>query len=274
MLSTSPASPATASFRLGDLPGAARLALALFVFLLLGGYAAAQATLFVHAGGGSFPGPAAILERYHGRADRSRLHDVLDPARPSTDARAMWVHLDPAQDPAAIEARRQVILGWAEAGAPREGWSAVATVLHREATCLSCHAFGAEKQDLPFETYEQVLPVAARGGGMPLPGLVVSAHAHAFGFALLAVVLAVSAALTAAPGLLVGLLALGAFGGAALDVGGWFLTRVHGAPWHLTVLAGGALFGTSCALLGALVLLDIWRGRRRRAGGPKDALPR
>ena len=207
------------------------------------------------------PGADAVLAKYHGSATASRLHRVLDPSLPPDDPRAMWIYLDPMQDEAAIEARRRTLLTWVEAGAPEAGWPDVARVLHREGTCLTCHGFGGEKQDLPFETRAQVEAVAVKGGGVPLASLLTSAHNHAFGFAVLALLFGLGCAFTGLPRAWRAALPAAAFLGAGLDLGGWFLTRSLGAPYHLLVLAGGALFGLALTLMALAVAVEVLRPR-------------
>ena len=50
--------------------------------------------------------------------------------------------------------------------------------------------------------------------------------------ALLALVLSLALAFTTLPRVLQLLLVSGAFAGALLDTGSWFLTKSFGAPWH------------------------------------------
>jgi hypothetical protein len=173
----------------------------------------------------------------------------------------MWLYLDPLGDPATIQERRTIVLDWVEAGAPKSGWDAVATVLHRQASCLQCHAFGGERQDLPLETYEDVLVVARRGGGMALGPLLVSAHNHAFGFAVLALLLSLLGAFTGLATRWKILLTSAAFVGGALDIAGWFLTRAYGAPFQFAVLAGGGLFGAAIGTWLLALALEVLRPR-------------
>lgn len=243
--------------RLRQLPLPARLTILLFVLFFAGFYALAQGTLWVREGGGRLPDAQDILAKYHGSETGSRMHRVLDPALSLNDPRAMWVYLDPLQDEALIAARRKTILDWVEDGTPEAGWAAVARVLHQEATCLTCHAFGGEKQDLPFETMSQVQAVSAKGEGMPLASLLTSAHNHAFGFGMLLLVFGLGCAFTGLPATMRVLLPLAAFVGGAMDLGGWFLARTFGAPFHLVVLVGGALFGLALAAMALAVLVEV-----------------
>ncbi|MHC5010519.1 MAG: hypothetical protein ACYTG6_06135 [Planctomycetota bacterium] len=250
------------SKRLSEWPATARVALACFVLLLLGFYALSQANLWVRDGGGSLPGPDAVLWKYYGRADRSRLHEVLDFDLPDNHPRAMWpwITLPPTKE--AVAPLRQKILDWVEAGAPPEGWDDVAPIFTSREACAQCHFVGGEKGDVPLQTYEDVLVVAQRSRGLSLSSLLVSAHNHVFAFAVLALLLALAVTHTAVRARLKTLLVVGAFGGAALDVGAWFLTRACGSPWQYAVILGGGLFG-ACVLAMAALTFDeaVWRGR-------------
>jgi hypothetical protein len=242
------------------MPGLARLAVAGFVLLIFGFQLAAQANLWVQDGGGELPTPRDVLEKYHGRAGATKLHKVLDPALPKDDPHAMWPFL--GDGPAEQAAGRALVLGWVDAGAPVERWPEVAEIFTGGLTCGQCHAPGGQKANLPFTTYEQVKVVTEPDRGMPWPDLLVSAHNHAFAFAVLALLLSLGTAFTPFLGRLRFLLVAGSFAGAALDVACWFLTKAFGAPFHLGVLAGGGLFGVSTAAMAALLLLEVARDRR------------
>lgn len=261
----SPRPEAAPALGLSALPAPRRVVLAGFLLLLLGFYGAAQVQLRVAAGGGSLPGPREIEVRYHGDPLKSRLHLALDPERPAADPKRMYLWLGETDE--AQAAAHRLVLGWVEAGAPKARWAEVAPVLTGAATCGKCHARGVDaeglprvKADMPFETWEDVVPVAARGAGMSLGELARTTHNHLAGFAMLGLLVGLVASGTRVrPGLK---LVLGAapFVGAALDVGGWWLTWAHGAPFHLLVLAGGALFGAGIVGQALLALDDLVLG--------------
>jgi hypothetical protein len=257
--------PAVTTFRLRSLPPGARFAVACFAVLLVGLHLTAQATLWASAGEGSLPSADQVLWKYHGHPQRTRLHEVLDLDQPPTSARAMFWYLDPTatpEDMTRIEVRRTAILSWVEAGAPRDGWPAVRQVLHEQASCLQCHAVGREKADVPLETYEDVRRHAEPGRGMAEGALLVSAHNHLFAFAVMALLLSLGVAFTTLRGRLTTLLVAAAFAGAALDVGGWFLTAAQGAPFQHLVVLGGTLFGLSTGAMIAALLDEVVLGGR------------
>lgn len=251
--------------RLSHLPGPACLAVGLFCVVLLGFHLSAQATLWAQAGGGSLPSPDQVLWKYHGNPSRTLLHEVLDLSQPTTSPRAMFWYLDPQSTPENLERvkeRRSVVLAWAEAGAPREGWEPVRQILHAQGICLQCHGFGKQKADVPLETYEEVAAVAQPGRGMSWGSLLVSAHNHLFAFAVAALLLGILTAFTGLRTAPAATLVGGAFVGAMLDVGGWFLTTAYGAPWQNLVVLGGASFGLATTLMALFVLDEVLFGGR------------
>ena len=252
-------------YRLAELSFPARLAIALFCVLLLGFHVTAQATLWGQAGGGSMPTTEQVLFKYHGNPSQTPLHEVLDLSLPRSSPRAMFWYLDPLATPDAlgqVEARRSVILDWVDAGAPRDGWEPVRLVLQEQGLCLQCHGMGKQKADVPLSTYEDVARLARPGQGITPGALLVSAHNHLFGFAIAALLLGVLTALSGLRSALAAALILAAFVGAAVDVGGWFLTAGYGAPWQNLVVLGGASFGLASGLMALLVLDEVALGGR------------
>lgn len=261
--------------RLVDLPPARRLAVGLFLVCMLAFYALAQVQVFTAVGGGSFPGPAVVLAKYHGDRKHSRLHVVLDPRLPTSDPKRMYDHLGATDEDRA--AQRTRVLAWVEAGAPEAGFEALAPLFAGDATCGGCHSTKDEtrtKRDLPFERYDQVAPFAAPDEGMSLADLSTSSHNHMFGFAVVALLVSTIFTATRWRGPLVPLLVASAFLGALVDVGAWWLTKAYGSPFHLLVIAGGAAFGGSVLTMAVLALDELWlRGALGRAlGKPLAAL--
>jgi len=262
-------------FRLSDLPSPGRLAVGLFCVLLLGFHLSAQATLWVQAGEGSMPSTDEVLWKYHGNPSRTELHEVFDLSLPRSSPHAMFWYLDPQATPDSmerVEARRSVVLDWVGAGTPREGWEPVRQVLHEQGICLECHGAGKEKPDVLLDTYEDVVRLAQPGRGMTPGALLVSAHNHLFAFSVAALLLGVLVALSGLRRGVAAALVLAAFVGAAVDVGGWFLTAAYGAPWQTFVVLGGASFGLATTLMALLVLDEValggWCAKRLRLARP------
>lgn len=244
---------------LAALPSGLRLAVGAFAGLILGFALLAQVNLWVQDGDGALPGPDRILHKYHGKPGSSRLHHVLDPALPEGDPLAMWPHL--GDEPQRSE-RRNKILAWVEHGAHEHNWSEVKPIFHAQDGCIQCHTPTGEASHVSFETYEGVLSVASLDGGMPLGKLTITAHNHAFGFAVLALLLSVLLCFSQVTGPFRYALIAAAFAGPLLDISGWFLTRSLGTPFQYQVMLGGALFGGSTGLMALLVLKDVTIGAR------------
>ena len=152
-----------------------------------------------------------------------------------------------------VEARREVVLDWVGAGTPRAGWEPVRQVLHEQGLCLECHGAGKANPNVLLDTYEHVVRLAQPGRGMTRGALLVSAHNHLFAFAVAALLLGVLTALSGVRRRSSRSLVLAAFAGAAIDVGGWFLTAAYGDPWQKVVVLGGASFGLATTLMALLV---------------------
>lgn len=244
------------------LPLPRRLALAGFLLVVLGFYGAAQLQLALAVGGGRFPSARDVLVRYHGDPGRSRLAASLDPERPVSDPKRMYWYLG-EDDEAQREAHR-LVAGWLDAGARRERFADVAPLFTGAATCGKCHARGSDgegqpfvKADLPLQTYEDVAPLTVPGGGLSAGELARTTHNHLFGFAVLALLVSWIFTATAWRGPLAGILVVGASTGIVVDVACWWLTRAHGAPFHLGIMAGGALFGACVAAMAVLSLDEL-----------------
>ena len=262
--------------RLAEPPPVRRLAVGLLLVCLLAFYALAQVKVFMAVGGGAFPGPAAVLSKYHGDRRHSRLHAVLDPRLSTSDAKRMYDHLGATDEERA--ANRIRVLAWVEAGAPASGWSDLEPVFAGDSTCGGCHSTKDEtrtKRDLPFERYDQVVPFAAPDEGMSWTDLSTSSHNHMFGFAVVAFLASMIFSATRWRGPLVPLLVASSFLGALLDVLAWWLTKAFGSPFHLLVIAGGAAFGGSVLAMVVLSLDELWlRGALARLLGPLLAAAR
>jgi hypothetical protein len=238
-----------------------RLTAGLFALLMLLFAGLAQANLWHQVGGGAPPGPEKVLWKYHGKPGATKLHQVLDMSLSQDDPHAMWPYAGATREEQASRVKQ--ILTWVERGAPKDGWDALAPVFTGAETCGQCHSPGGLKQDLPLDSYEHVLPVTQPDTGMPMGQLFISAHNHFFAFAVGALLLSVLLTFTGLKPLYRTLLILAAFGGPVLDVGGWFLTKAFGAPFHLLVMAGGGMFGGALATMAAVIAWEAFVVPRR-----------
>ena len=251
---------------LHDLPTAIRLACGLFLLSLLGFYGVAQVQLVLSAGGGEWPGPAAVLAKYHGSRKGSRLHTALDPSRPDSDPKAMYANL--GETDAERSERRRSILGWVEAGATRSAWPLVEPIFTTPQGCARCHSRAEggtrAKADLPFDRYEDVLAVTEVDTGMTPAALALSSHNHIVGFAVTSLLSSLAFALTRWPRRVVLPMIVAAFLGPAIDVSSWWLTHRYGHPFEYGVMAGGGLYGLALVGMASLSLDELWLGSRIR----------
>ena len=253
--------------RLSELSLERKFALASFLVLLLGFYGLAQIKLVTSAGGGGgLPGPARVLARYHGDPARSLLHHVLDPTLSATDPMRMFDALGSSE--AERSDRRRTILGWVERGALKDEWHMVAPTFTGESTCGACHSTRTDgdkhrlKADVPLETFEQVARFAKPAAGMSIHDLATSSHNHLIGFAVVALLASWIFTHTRWRGPIVRLLVLASFGGAAIDVACWWLTRAIGHPFEYGVILGGGAFGASVMGMTVLSLDELCLGGR------------
>ena len=246
----------------------------MFLFLTIGFYGLAQVKLVTAAGDGDgLPGPARVLARYHGDPARSMLHHVLDPALSATDPTRMFDALG-ASDAERSDRRRE-ILAWVERGALKDEWHMVAPAFTGETTCGACHSTRMDgdrrrlKADVPLETYEQVAVFARPATGMSIADLATSSHNHLMGFAIVALVTSWIFIHTRWRGPIVRLLVLASFGGAAVDVACWWLTREVGHPFEYGVILGGGMFGAAVMGMAVLSLDELClKGRVGRLAAP------
>lgn len=133
------------------------------------------------------------------------------------------------------------------------------------ASCVSCHARSATGPDadpkLPLEYPDDVFAQAQSSEILPKdPKIVVqSLHAHAPSMATVAIVVALLAALTRWPRLLVGFVVAVAGVGLLGDLGGQWVARSTGAvAWVWVIVVGGFMAALGVGLLGLMVVLDVW----------------
>jgi hypothetical protein len=252
--------------RLADLAPPQRLAVGLFLALVLGFYVLAQVKLSLSAGGAAPPGPVAILRKYHGDPTQSRLHFVLDPELPAENDLHMYTHLGAPDE---RDERRRRILDWVERGAPEDDWLRVAPVFQAEETCGQCHSRRPApdgeprlQHDVPFDTWEDVLPLARPARGMSADALATSAHNHLMGFAVVSLLVSLVYSASRRRGLWLFAPIVLAFAGSALDVGSWWLTRAYGSPFEWGVILGGGSFGAAVLWMTVLSLDELWAGGR------------
>jgi hypothetical protein len=259
----SPAAPHDPRPSLSALPPARRLTIGLFLLGLLAFHALTQVQLALAVGGGAWPSPTDVLHRYHGDPTKSVLHKVLDPALGVDDPKRMYPFLGSSDEE--MRDRRAAVLAWVEGGATREGYGAVRPVFEGDLTCGLCHSTRPDaegnpraRHDLPFESWEQVVAAARPDRGMTPADLGTTSHNHLFAFLVGALLVGWAFTGTRWRGPIVPFLVALSFAGALVDVASWWLTKSHGGPFHLLVMAGGAAWGLALTTMAVLTLDELW----------------
>ena len=240
-----------------------RLAIALGVVTLLGGYLVSGLHLMNH---------------YENRDDRPGL--TLD------DIRGAYVGVSkPSPLIASLEAGhpeslaapdRATLLGWLASSDVSLmyddldlGDEAPAEII--AANCISCHARGASGDDaypkLPLEYWDDISPIIASVNVQPNDREIIAAsiHAHAPSMAIILIVLVLAAAMTRMSGLLTGAIsALSSLGLLADMAGQWFAASFE--PLVYAIVGGGFVYSAGVGLLGLIVFIDcVLPGRPRGA---------
>lgn len=252
--------------RLRDLPLPQRVLATWFLVALAAGFGAAQLNLRLqHASADGEPGLAYsdVVATFHGTPESSLLVSKVSPGG------SMSKHLPLAED-------RRAITSWVKSGAREAEFAPVAEVLGRR--CVRCHNPAGEMRYVPFAPsregqpeFARVKPLAEPGPLMSEASLAKSTHAHLFGMGTLFAVAGWLFLASDPPSWLRTAGVSLPFAAMFLDIGCWWLARLH-EGFAGGVLAGGALLALSFGVLIAWPLWNLW-GRRtdgRNADGRKE----
>lgn len=134
--------------------------------------------------------------------------------------------------------------------------------------CLGCHARTSEGDHaaagIPLEYWDDIEPLSVSRDIQPvdLKILAASTHTHALGLAAVTLVLCWLAVLTSWPRVLVGLIVAATGLGLFLDIGSWWMTRSI-IEFAYLIAGAGAVFNGGLALLGVLVIVDLFMPRKK-----------
>lgn len=242
---------------LRSLPLSQRLLASWFLVAIAAGFVAAQVNLRLqHEAADGEPGLSYsdVVAAFHGRPGASLLTSKISPGG------SMAEHLPSATD-------RDVIWRWVASGAAKSEFAPVSEILSRR--CIRCHNPGGKMRQVPFAesreqapVYELVQPLTAANTGMSWASLAKSSHAHLFGLATLFAVAGWVFLGTRAPERLKAAAVSLPFAALLIDVGSWWLTKLH-AAFAAGIVAAGALMGVAFAVLIAWPLWEMWGPRRR-----------
>jgi hypothetical protein len=250
--------------RLRSLGLLARLGVAAFVLVAIGGAAASGLYLYMHhEERDERPGLTLddVKAHYHGIVSPAPLLESLESGHPEDLA----------------DRDRDILVNWlrGDAGALSQqydsldlGADAPAEII--AVSCLACHARSSTGPDaapgIPLEYWDDVEALSISRDVQPVPTdiLAASTHTHALGMASIGIAIALLGLLTSWPTRLVGAL-VGLTGvGLLVDLSGWWITR-EVAEYAVVVTIGGTVFTSGMTLIGVLVLADLCmpRGNRR-----------
>ncbi len=211
---------------------------------------------FAHSGADGTPGLSMedLRRTFHGRPGWSLLASKIDGG-------SMEKHVP-------LPSERETLLAWAAAGAGREEFADARRVIDRR--CIRCHAPDREKADRPFTrssaegaSWDLVRVVCTPDTGVGAPALARSTHAHLFGFSLLLLGLGGAFLMSDAGRRMKTTVVSVAFLAMYVDVGCWWLAKLHPAfCWG--IVAGGALMALAVAYILVRCLWELW--------GPRPAL--
>lgn len=254
------------SFRLRDLPLAARLSVSLLMAVLAGGYlASAFHTREHHQNRDQREGLSFtdLLGAYHGVTSRSPLLEALEddhpgelegldpPAGDTKKALIAWLTGDPDQ----------IVPNWDNLDL---GDSVPADLM--DESCVICHSRHApeERRAEPFLEYlDDVRAVAFSREISPSDPkvLLASTHTHAIALGTVTVSMVLLLYATAWGAALKAALALLASAGLAIDLAAWWLAR-DSAGFVSLIVAGGAAHALGMGLAMLAVLAELWRRER------------
>ncbi|MCS7022638.1 MAG: hypothetical protein NZU63_12530 [Gemmataceae bacterium] len=236
-----------------------------------------MAAAFFHKDGAGF-------KREYEQADEATKERLMAERNGEREALRLWIRLeDDAQRRAAYEADRFV--------PPPEAAPKIITPHYRDPDgaikvrsiltdrCARCHAAGAEQENYPLETYDQIAkylvvpptPVVPPGGGwvsvatpISLEKLAQSTHAHLLSFAVLFSATGFLFALTGYPALVRYLLAPAVLLALVADVSLWWLARLsdHYGPYFAMIIPlTGGIAGTALVLQILLTTFHLYTAR-------------
>ncbi len=150
---------------------------------------------------------------------------------------------------------RQTVEQWAEGEKRRDVfYHSIVPILERR--CMHCHGEGTTMGNVSLRNLGDLKPLL--GKGRPFKKLLTQTHIHLFGIGVLLLVLSLLWQKTKySPSLkLIGTVVPPV--ALALDIGGWWLAKLHPVFAGLIIFGGGSL-SLSILLKCLLLMIDVWR---------------
>jgi hypothetical protein len=178
-----------------------------------------------------------ISEHYHGVPSSTRLETALGP---------MSTMASPDE--------RNRIFKWIHAGAPQNGYAAVAPIFKKE--CLLCHNPQNNYSIPPLTSYEEVKKLVKTNTGENIIELARFSHIHRFGISLIFMITGSIFTLSETPVWVRVTLVVIPYLTIVMDIGSWWLTKYLDPAFAYVVLIGGAGMGIALA---AQIFVPLWQ---------------
>lgn len=254
---------ATNTLKLRDFGFGVRLGLTLLAFVILGGSVASGWYMRSHHDNRDERAGFTlddIRAHYHGIRSKSPLLGALERDHPED--------MDAGQ--------RQVLIDWLTGDRVREDYDNfdLGENMPEEiiaVSCVSCHDSGATGPEaypeLSLRYFDDVMAnsVSREINPVGVQVLAASLHAHSLALGTMCIVMVLLVALTRAPRLVVGVLAVMIGAGLLVDLGSWIPARQN-AVFIYGIVGGGLVFQAGVVLSLAVVVVDLWLPRRGNQG--------
>jgi len=145
---------------------------------------------------------------------------------------------------------------WLSDGASEKGWDSDIKKIF-DKSCNSCHSSDAQVAGVVTETYDDVSVYLEKDTGKSISRLVQVSHTHVLATAPLVFILVLILFMTSYPMKFKSAAAIFSFCAVFLDIGSWWLAKLH-PGFAVLVMIGGMSLGASFGLLALAPLYEMW----------------
>ncbi len=216
--------------------------LALFLVVLSAGYLAAMANLYLthhRVDGRNALTPRDLVLHFHGSEGISRLQMMIDGP--------MGGFLESDDEKTVLEI-------WISDGALREDYPEIEDILDQR--CTRCHDEYGKASFSPLASYEDVIRHTRPDTGISWHRLARLSHQHLFGMGFIFFCLGILSMKLGQVSRLQWICLTGGLMFVLLDIGGWWITRMHpGGAWLVILSGAGHALCFLCVVVIALIRL-------------------
>ena len=221
-----------------------KVALSLFLILCGIGYLLGFLNILLHyqmVDGKPGLSMADVQKTYYGSTDKTRLEKTID-----ASMRGYF----------ASDSEYNATKEWIADGATEKGWDDEIKGIF-DNSCNSCHSSSAAVAGTVTETYEDTSEFLVQDKGKSIPKLVQVSHTHVLATTPLIFLLVMILFMTSFPMKFKSAAAIFSFCAVFLDIGSWWLAKLHPA-FAVLVMIGGMTLGASFGLLALAPLYEMW----------------